>query len=282
VNGYAGSPPMVGLAPFVECTVECVGEPDPTSGYLINIKEIDDAVHERVRPLLEEECGAPVPHDSLFPTPDLGRVLAEALAGLRDALPVEVVGLTLGLSPYHAVSMQPDPDANSPTPSSPAPSTPAPSTPASATISLRFDFAASHRLHVAGWDEATNHDYFGKCNNPNGHGHNYQVEVRVGVPTAMLGRFPTNALERVVHETVIARFDHKHLNLDTEEFADGRGLNPTVENITRVCYDLLTGPVAGLGDGRDEGPGENTNGGGVWLRSVRVWETDRTSSEYPA
>ncbi len=267
VNGYAGSPPMVGLSPFVECTVECVGEPDPTSGYLINIKAIDDAVHGQVRPLVEETCCQPPPHaphrlPSRFPTPDLGRVLSRALAGLGQTLPVEVVGLALGLSPYHAVSMKTEPSPNSPVSSAAA-------TPANATVSLRFDFAASHRLHVTAWDDRTNREFFGKCNNPNGHGHNYRLEVRVTVPPELLGRFPTDALERVVHETVITRFDHTHLNLDTEEFADDGGLNPTVENITRVCHDLLSGPVLGLGDG-------------VKLRSVRVWETDRTSSEYPA
>lgn len=279
VNGYAGSPPMVGIAPYAECTVECVGEPDPTSGYLINIKKLDDAVHERVRPLLEAACGTMDPPGIRHPSSELGCVLAEALAGLGNGLPVRVIGLTLGLSPYHAVSMMTDPDATT------KGSLPDPAPTPTATVSLRFDFAASHRLHVSSWDEATNRDYFGKCNNPNGHGHNYQIEVRVAVPSPLLGRFPTDALERVVNETIITRFDHKHLNLDTEEFADRGGLNPTVENITRVCYDLLAGPVAELGSnisGCGEDQRENAEAVGVSLRSVRVWETDRTSSEYPA
>jgi 6-pyruvoyltetrahydropterin/6-carboxytetrahydropterin synthase len=259
VNGYAGSPPMamVGLSPIVTCTVECRGEPDPTSGYLINIKTIDDAVHATVRPRIERALAAggtatpeaPVPSAPHDPS-DLGSLLADSLTALTDALPVPVTGLTLGLSPYHAVAMTTD-------------------APQLATVLLRFDFAAAHRLHVAEWDEAANRDYFGKCNNANGHGHNYQLEVRVAVPTGQLGAFSTDALERTVTDTVIDRFDHKHLNLDTAEFADGTGLIPTVENIARVCYDLLAGPIGRLGDG-------------VSLRSVRVWETDRTSSEYPA
>lgn len=238
---------LAACAPYAECTVECRGEPDPTSGYLINIKTIDDAVHKAVRPCVEQACASPN-----SPGSSLAGVLAAALDGLTGELPVEVIGLTIAHSPYHAVEMTAD-------------------TPDTATVLLRFDFAAAHRLHVAGWDEATNREYFGKCNNPNGHGHNYQLEVRVAVPAGRIASFSTDALERVVQDTVIARFDHKHLNLDTEEFADGTGLNPTVENITRVCYDLLATPIAALGD----------VAGGVALRSVRVWETDRTSSEYP-
>lgn len=245
INGYAGSPPMTGLSPFIACTVECRGEPDPTSGYLINIKAIDDAVHEAVRPLLERAIGQPDAPDA-----DPGTLLASSLLALEQSLPVDVTGLTLALSPYHALSMTTDQTHL-------------------ATIHLRFDFAAAHRLHVAEWDDQTNRDYFGKCTNPNGHGHNYQLEVRVAVPAAALGRFSTDALERTVNDTVINRFDHKHLNLDTAEFADGTGLIPTVENIARVCYDLLTEPVSALEAGAS-------------LRSVRVWETDRTSSEYPA
>lgn len=243
VNGYAGRPPMTGLSPFIECTVECRGAPDPTSGYLINIKTIDDAVHQTVRPRLDRAAADPT-------SADLGTLLASSLRDLAGTLPVAVAGLTLALSPYHALAMTTD-------------------SPHLATVLLRFDFAAAHRLHVASWDEQTNRDYFGKCTNPNGHGHNYRLEVRVAVPTGGLASFSTDALERAVDKTVIDRFDHKHLNLDTEEFADGTGVIPTVENIARICHDLLTEPVAALGEG-------------VSLRSVRVWETDRTSSEYPA
>ncbi|VAX41214.1 6-pyruvoyl tetrahydrobiopterin synthase, partial [hydrothermal vent metagenome] len=158
--------------------------------------------------------------------------------------------IELGLSPYHALAMTADDTTH-------------------ATIHLRFDFAAAHRLHVPAWSDEANLAYFGKCNNPNGHGHNYRFEVRVAIPAPHLGSFSIDALEAIVESAVIARFDHKHLNLDTEEFAAGTGLNPTVENIARVCYSLLALPVATLGEG-------------ITLCAVRVWETDRTSSEYPA
>jgi len=266
-NGYAGSPPIRNLGPFLSCTVECRGTPDPATGYLLNIREIDLAVHARVRPMLERACADPASDPTARDPADL---LAGALDAIQKSLPVTVTAIELGLSPYHALSMTTADTQH-------------------ATIRLRFDFAAAHRLHVAAWTDEANRDYFGKCNNPNGHGHNYQLEVRVLVPARLLGAFSIDALEAVVESAVIERFDHKHLNLDTEEFADGTGLNPTVENIARVCHGLLTGPIAGLGERLGEGLGKDAGketdegvGGGVWLHSVRVWETDRTSSEYPA
>jgi 6-pyruvoyltetrahydropterin/6-carboxytetrahydropterin synthase len=73
-----------------------------------------------------------------------------------------------------------------------------------------------------------------------------------------------------VDETIIQRFDHKYLNVDTQEFrAEAGGLNPSVENIAKVCFDLLAPAI------RRAAPG-------VELRSITVWETDRTSCTYPA
>lgn len=242
-NGYAGSPPLLAMGPFVECTVTCRGKADPTSGYLLNIKAIDDAVHRHVRPRLEHaHCQEPKPHPF--------RLLAESLDALAAALPAPIERIELALSPYHAVAMASTDRQHS-------------------ELRLRFDFAAAHRLHVPEWTAQANRERFGKCTNPHGHGHNYQLEVRVAAPVSGPRPISIEALEQTVQATVIDRFDHKHLNLDTAEFADGSGLNPTVENIARVCFELLTGPIGGLG-------------AGVGLRSVRVWETDRTSSQYPA
>jgi len=250
-NGYAGSPPLRAMGPFIECSVTCRGKPDPASGYLLDIKRIDEAVHRHVRPRLERARLLDQP-------PHLASLLAESLDALAGALPVAIDRIELALSPYHAVAMASTDRQH-------------------AEVRLRFDFAAAHRLHVPAWSDQANREHFGKCNNPNGHGHNYQLEVRVTLPTdlptadreAGPHALPIDALEHAVQGAVIDRFDHKHLNLDTAEFAQDTGLNPTVENIARVCYGLLTGPIAGLGRG-------------VTLRSVRVWETDRTSSRYPA
>jgi 6-pyruvoyltetrahydropterin/6-carboxytetrahydropterin synthase len=146
------------------------------------------------------------------------------------------------------------------------------SEPSVVLLRQRFDFAASHRLHVPALSDEENRAAFGKCNNPRGHGHNYQVEPAVAVRLKD-GRqpFALPQLERVVEDTIIRRFDHKHLNEDTPEFAYS-GPHPvtsSVENIARVFFDLLA-PAVRLASPEAE------------LRSVTVWETDRTCSTYPA
>lgn len=137
--------------------------------------------------------------------------------------------------------------------------------PHSAVLSERFEFAAAHRLNCSQLSEAENRRVFGKCNNQNGHGHNYRIEVSVRVPVGgSLPGFTAADLEDVVGRTVIERFDHKHLNLDTQEFAE---VNPSVENIAAACHGLLEAPV------RERG---------AVLMRVTVWETDKTSATYPA
>ena len=99
-------------------------------------------------------------------------------------------------------------------------------------------FNAAHRLHNPMWDEARNNSVFGKCNNPNFHGHNYELIVKVtGVPDAVTGYvYDMKLLSDLIKENVLERFDHKNLNLDTLEF---KQLNPTAENIVVVIYNIL-------------------------------------------
>lgn len=151
-----------------------------------------------------------------------------------------------------------------------------PPSPQTDTVLMRqqFDFAAAHRLHCPHLSAEANRELFGKCNNPRGHGHNYRVEPCVELNLAGNDRpaFTLQDLERVTATTIIDRFDHTHLNEDTAEFnVEQGGLNPSVENIAKVCYGLLK-PVL-----------ENEFGkNGVVLRSITVWETDKTSCTYPA
>lgn len=99
-------------------------------------------------------------------------------------------------------------------------------------------FNSAHRLHNKNWDESKNKEVFGKCNNPNYHGHNYNLEVKViGFCDPETGYvIDTKKLSELIKNEVIDKFDHKNLNLDVNEFLD---LNPTVENIAKVIYDLL-------------------------------------------
>ena len=128
-------------------------------------------------------------------------------------------------------------------------------------VTEQFEFSASHRLHCAELSDEENRKLFGKCNNPRGHGHNYVIEVTVEGQGDETGRLTSlTELEEVVNKRLIDRFDHKHLNEDTEEF---RSLNPTVENIAQVAWNLL---VDGLSS--------------VRLANVRVYVTPKTWADY--
>lgn len=101
-----------------------------------------------------------------------------------------------------------------------------------------YEFSAAHRLHSYALSDAENQDIFGKCNNPAGHGHNYVLEVTikgdVDERTGLVAGL--NFLDEVVQKQVYARFDYKHLNVDTPEFET---LNPTSENFVKVLWNIL-------------------------------------------
>ena len=130
-------------------------------------------------------------------------------------------------------------------------------------LSQKFEFSATHRLHNAALSEPENQRVYGKCNNPHGHGHNYEVQVTLsGNPGSTGTLIDLPAFERIVAETVVDRFDHKNLNAELPEF---RELIPTVENIAMTIFQLLK-PRFG-----DQG---------ATLASVTVWETPKTWCEY--
>ncbi|MFD2564308.1 6-pyruvoyl trahydropterin synthase family protein [Aquimarina rubra] len=105
-------------------------------------------------------------------------------------------------------------------------------------IIRREHFNAAHRLHNPDWTEEKNNKIFGKCNNPNYHGHNYELEVKViGFVQPETGYvIDTKLLSDLIKNQITNRFDHKNLNLDVAEF---KNLNPTAENIAIVTYDIL-------------------------------------------
>ncbi len=125
-------------------------------------------------------------------------------------------------------------------------------------------FNAAHRLHNPLWDDETNATVFGKCNNPNFHGHNYELIVKViGVPDQATGYvYDMKLLSDLIKENVLERFDHKNLNLDTTEF---KNLNPSAENIVVVIYNILRDKISPRFD-----------------LQVRLYETERNFVEYPA
>lgn len=131
-------------------------------------------------------------------------------------------------------------------------------------VSRKEHFNAAHRLHNPQWSDEKNQRVFGKCNNPNYHGHNYEIIVTlIGEPNPETGYvFDMKELSDIIRDKVTGRFDHKNLNLDTEYFKE---LNPTAENIAIVIWRILRQQI----DNKYE-------------LKVRLFETERNIVDYPA
>jgi|TARA_B100000902_G_scaffold383950_1_gene423484 6-pyruvoyltetrahydropterin/6-carboxytetrahydropterin synthase len=108
----------------------------------------------------------------------------------------------------------------------------------SITVYRKSHFNAAHRLYRPDWDGQKNNDVFGKCNNPNFHGHNYELEVGVtGEVDPVTGYLiDIKKLKTIMKEEVEDYLDHKNLNLDIPEFKD---INPTMENIAILIWNKL-------------------------------------------
>lgn len=124
-------------------------------------------------------------------------------------------------------------------------------------------FNAAHRLHNPNWSDERNERVYGKCNNLNYHGHNYDLIVQViGEIDEDTGYvMDMKVLGNMIKTHVLDRFDHKNLNLDTLEF---KNLNPSAENIAIVIYDILREQLD------------------IHLQlKIRLYETERNFVEYP-
>ncbi|NML22683.1 6-carboxytetrahydropterin synthase [Pseudoflavitalea sp. G-6-1-2] len=124
-------------------------------------------------------------------------------------------------------------------------------------------FNAAHRLFNPDWDMAKNDAVFGKCNNPNFHGHNYELVVKVaGVPDPETGYvMDLKLLSDLIRDEVLEQLDHRNLNLDTPFF---KTKNPTAENICIVIYEILRAKIDPSFD-----------------LQIRLYETERNFVEYP-
>lgn len=245
-NGHAGVPSLSGLGQcYYRLTVSVAGAPQQQTGYLLNIKLIDEAVRRRAIPPITEAARAGLHGESNGG----GRVLLDCFRTLRDAFsPHQLDAIELHLSPFTSLAVCAELLAKG------IPMV---------LLHHSFEFAASHRLHNPAFSDAQNREVFGKCNNPHGHGHNYVLRVTLrGEPEAGGLLHDLAEFERIVDEAVIQPFDHCHLNLEVAEFAK---LNPSVENIAMVIYRKLAGPLAR---------------GKTILDAVTVWETPRTWCEY--
>lgn len=107
------------------------------------------------------------------------------------------------------------------------------------TVNRKAHFNAAHRLHNPSWSAEKNEEVFGLCNNPNFHGHNYELIVSITGEIDEESGYVIDMkwLKDLIVDKVEKRLDHKNLNLDVAEFKD---LNPTAENIAVVIYNWLS------------------------------------------
>ena len=115
-----------------------------------------------------------------------------------------------------------------------------------AQLSRRVEFAAAHRYRRPDWSDERNRAVFGACANPNFHGHDYTCTVTVrGVIDETTGMIvDLGALDRILDDEVSSRFDHRNINLDVPEFADGR-MVPTGENLARFILERVQQALGG-------------------------------------
>lgn len=133
-----------------------------------------------------------------------------------------------------------------------------------ATVCRKERFNAAHRLFVPQWSDDKNDLIFGKCNNPNFHGHNYDLIIKVtGEIDPTTGYvIDMKELSTIIKEEVTSKYDHKNLNLDTEDF---KSLNPTAENIAMVIYRNMREKLDGSLD-----------------LKLCLYETEKNFVEFPA
>lgn len=132
------------------------------------------------------------------------------------------------------------------------------------SVFRKAHFNAAHRLHNPDWSDEKNKQVFGVCNNPNYHGHNYELEVKVSgeVDPESGYLIDLKDLKEMIKVEIEDRFDHKNLNLDTPEF---KTLNPTSEHICYIIWNILSQKLDAKYD-----------------LKIRLYETPRNFVEYPA
>lgn len=129
-------------------------------------------------------------------------------------------------------------------------------------VCRRVSLNAAHRLYRPDWSDEKNLEVFGKCSNPNFHGHNYTIETWLDGPIDPETGYVIDLkiLKEILYKEILHRFDHRNLNLDCKEF---EGIIPTAENITVVFWNILREKI----DSK-------------YGLTVRIWETENNIFEY--
>ena len=220
-NSWGGWPSATVISPSLVMRCELSGDLEPDSGYLCNIKLIDDAIRDRV---IRYCCDQ-------NPTMTAEQIVRFGMHQLANVFPAncQMERLQLCVTPTleYTIHRKDDPMIQ---------------------LTQQFEFSASHRLHNPRLTDEENQRVFGKCNNPHGHGHNYVLMVTVeGNPDEEESLIPLEEFEVSVKREVIDLLDHKHLNVEVAAFRDR---NPSVENIAMVIWTMLEASLPKLGEGK--------------------------------
>jgi len=247
-NSFASKPAGDGLSIFFELLAEVTGDLEPTTGFVVNVTDIDKNIREFVVPIFAQRIRTDFQQGRHIGFFDIAAILKSAWQLLSDKFGrARLSSLSLKLNPFRKVTISSrcltadSKDLQM------------------VYFSEKFEFAATHKLWNVDFSEQRNFEVFGKCANPAGHGHNYIVEVTikmlVGEDSFRIGDF-----QKIVDNELIKVVDHKNLNADVTVFGK---TNPTVENIAAFAWNKLVGKF-----------------GKASLHCVTVWETDKTYSSY--
>jgi 6-pyruvoyltetrahydropterin/6-carboxytetrahydropterin synthase len=240
INPFTQNAKAEWLSLYFGLWVELSGQVDPPTGFIVNIVEVDKAVHKYVTPMLEGTLKEHLKNNKGLLLSDIAALLKNAWRQLQKKfLPAQLSGLSLEMNPFKKIAVDSE----------------------DCTVvyfSEKFEFSAGHKLWNEEFSDERNFELFGKCANPAGHGHNYTIEVTVkgAVERDSCG---AGEFEKVVEE-FIALVDHKNLNIDVPGFEN---TNPTVENIAAFAWNKLVGRF-----------------GNRHLHCVSISETEKTHCSY--
>lgn len=244
-NSWSGWPVSNSIAPFLVLKCAVMGQPNSQTGYVCNIKELDHLLRgivlKHLVPMYEQSV-ADQELDRFTPERMIRTVHRQAQSDWESHARIDHVQLCL--SPFVSYTIYAK-DSRM------------------IQMTQQFEFSAAHRLHCDELSDEENRNLFGKCNNLQGHGHNYVFEVTVGdsIDSDAAGTVVSmHDFEFTVKRLIVDRLDHKHLNLDVDHF---KSTIPTVENIAIAIWNWLDQKIEG-----------------ATLKRIRVFETPKTWAEY--
>jgi len=234
-------PSSEGLSLFFELTVELEGPVEPSSGFVINVLDIDKQVRKFAVPVFAK-CIRQLFHKRKYISfSQIQQLLKKSSRCLEGRFgKAKLRRLTLSLNPLRKIGLDLQEEKM-------------------VYFSEKFEFAATHTLWNTKFSKQKNFQMFGKCANKSGHGHNYIVEVIIETAPGKK-RFRIADFEKIVTGKLISILDHKNLNKDVPYFSK---VIPTVENLAVFGFNKLAGSFK---DAK--------------LHCVTIWETDKTFCSY--